>query len=125
MGEGTGREGVPECRGQPGQEAQSSPITNAIVSSLSSAGLGVVRVQQSDSAYSSGGAMEKTALSATPLASVVNFALFGVLSYLGSGLPTGGSRFQPDRNHVKTCCFPASSCITEHSGLVFKSLASS
>jgi len=56
-----------ECLSAEGSqaEAQSSPITNATVSSLSSATLGVVRAQCLTLPTLLGGPMEQTALSAT------------------------------------------------------------
>ena len=108
MGEGTGREGEPERRGQPGRGTElSHNQCNSKFSEFCDSG-GWFCLLFWEELWSRLHYLQPL------LASVVNFALFGVLSYLPSGIPQAQEAvdFSLDRNQVKTCCFPASSCIT-------------
>ena len=99
-----------ECLSAEGSqaEAQSSPITNAIVSSLSSATLGVVRVQCPILPTLLGGAMEKTALSATSFGFCGQLCSLWCLVILALRPPpsTGGGSFQPGQKPHKDLLLP-------------------
>ena len=108
MGEGTGREGVPECRGQPGRGTElSHNQCNCKISEFWEFSVWLCLPCWEE-------LWSRLHCLWPLLASVVNFALFGILSFLPSGLPQAPEAvvFSLDQNHVKTWWFPASSSIT-------------
>ena len=100
-----------ECLSAEGSqaEAQSSPITNATVSSLRSATLGVVRAQCLTLPTLLGGAMEQTALSATSFGFCGQLCPLWCLVILALRPPpsTGGSSFQSRQKPCKDLMLPS------------------